>query len=269
MEGCNFAPAAYKLPGMLWRCVVLAQPQHHYRPAGHFLHVRPRFYNGSAAAARGAEFAAFGVRTLPPFASPRRSPLRLTAKWPPGNGQRVQRGLSHSAAAIILAWRLRGTPTSAVRQSPVAATRRCEAPRLTNRFPVVEPVTSISHLTPHPKVVAYTSGFRACEAAAPSASAGAGSTGGSLAEVQVQRLIKWAKSAKCLIAESEFEALPLVSDEQASTRCVFATSDHYALKRTWTGTFGMVPRWQDGCWKPASATASITCVTLCPAQSHL
>ncbi len=48
--------------------------------------------------------------------------------------------------------------------------------------------------------------------------------------------------------------MPLVSDETGEHEVRFRDSDHRVVKRTWTGTFGMVPCWQDGCWKPASAT---------------
>jgi len=63
--------------------------------------------NGSAA--RGAEFAAaFGLGTLPLLVLAQTQLHRLTSKWPPGTMLRVQRGLAITAA-IILAWRLRGT----------------------------------------------------------------------------------------------------------------------------------------------------------------
>ncbi len=96
-----------------------------------------------------------------------------------------------------------------------------------------------------------TEGFGKAAEALAGASAG---TGGSLAEVQVQRLIEWATASQCLIAEADYEALPLVSDETGEHEVRFRDSDRRVIKRTWTGTFGMVPAWQDGCWKPNSAT---------------
>jgi hypothetical protein len=90
---------------------------------------------------------------------------------------------------------------------------------------------------------------------AAEALAGAGlGAGGSLAEVQVQRLIEWAKVSQRLIAEADFEALPLVCDETGEHEVRFRDSDRRVIKRTWTGTFGMVPAWKDGCWKPGGAT---------------
>jgi uncharacterized protein len=63
--------------------------------------------NGSAAL--GAEFAtAFGLGTLPLLVLAQTQLHRLTTKWPPGTMQRVQRGLA-LVAAVVLAWRLRGT----------------------------------------------------------------------------------------------------------------------------------------------------------------
>ena len=51
------------------------------------------------------------------------------------------------------------------------------------------------------------------EQAAQALAGASADAGGSLAPSQVRQLIGWAKAAQCLIAESEFEALPLVSDE--------------------------------------------------------
>ena len=91
------------------------------------------------------------------------------------------------------------------------------------------------------------------EAAEAVAGASAG-PGRSLAEAQVQRLIEWAQARQRLIPEAEFEALPLVSDETGEHEVRFRECDRRVPKRTWTGTFGMVPAWQDGRWKPAVAT---------------
>ncbi|MDP1592040.1 MAG: helix-turn-helix domain-containing protein [Prosthecobacter sp.] len=74
------------------------------------------------------------------------------------------------------------------------------------------------------------------EAAAALAGAGAAS-GRGLAEVQVQRLIAWAKAAKRLIAETDFERLPLVSDETGEHEVRFHEPDRRVWKKTWPGTF--------------------------------
>ncbi|HBJ83288.1 MAG TPA: hypothetical protein DDZ88_05330 [Verrucomicrobiales bacterium] len=91
------------------------------------------------------------------------------------------------------------------------------------------------------------------EAAAALAGAGAAS-GGSLAEVQVQRLIAWAQNSQRLIAEPEFERLPLVSDETGEHEVRFHEPDRRVWKKTWPGTFGMMPEWSPEGWKPAYAT---------------
>ena len=93
------------------------------------------------------------------------------------------------------------------------------------------------------------------EAAAALAGASAAS-GGSLAEVQVQQLIAWAKAAQRLIAEPDFERLPLVSDETGEHEVRFHEQDRRLWKKTWPGTFGMMPAWSPEGWKPTCATPS-------------
>lgn len=77
---------------------------------------------------------------------------------------------------------------------------------------------------------------------------------GSLAEVQAQRLIEWARHNGLLIAEADFEELPLVCDETGEHEVRFRDNDQRLLKKTWPGTFGMVPEWTQNGWRPASAT---------------
>jgi hypothetical protein len=48
--------------------------------------------------------------------------------------------------------------------------------------------------------------------------------------------------------------LPLVSDETGEHEVRFRDSDSRVIKRTWAGTFGMVPVWQEGTWRPGFAT---------------
>lgn len=98
--------AAYKLPGTSRAALLgLATP---LLPCGPlYMMFGLAMANGSAS--RGAEFAAaFGLGTLPLLALAQTQLHRLTSKWPPGTMLRVQRGLA-LAAAVILAWRLRGT----------------------------------------------------------------------------------------------------------------------------------------------------------------
>jgi hypothetical protein len=91
------------------------------------------------------------------------------------------------------------------------------------------------------------------EAAKALVGAGA-SPGGSLAEDQVQRLIRWAEEHDLLISESDFEALPLVCDETGEHEVRYRESDRRLIKKTWPGTFGMVPEWSRAGWRPAAAT---------------
>jgi hypothetical protein len=91
------------------------------------------------------------------------------------------------------------------------------------------------------------------EAAKALAGAGACSSG-SLAQVQAGRLIEWATARSLLIREAEFELLPLVCDETGEHEVRFRESDQRLLKKTWPGTFGMVPEWSPEGWKPAAAT---------------
>lgn len=91
------------------------------------------------------------------------------------------------------------------------------------------------------------------EAAAALAGASAAS-GGSLAEVQVRQLIAWANAAQRLITEPDFERLPLVSDETGEHEVRFHEPDRRVWKKTWSGTFGMMPTWSPEGWKPTYAT---------------
>jgi hypothetical protein len=73
---------------------------------------------------------------------------------------------------------------------------------------------------------------------------GAGSHAGrSGPEAQVQRLLQWARARGKVIAEQDFERLELISDETGEHEVRYRQGDHRAVKRTWPGTFGMVPEW--------------------------
>jgi len=85
--------------------------------------------------------------------------------------------------------------------------------------------------------------------------AGAGAdAGGGFTPDQVRQLIDWAKASECLIDEAAYEALPLVSDETGGHEVRFREEDRRVVKKTWTGTFGMVPEWSPQGWRPGSAT---------------
>ena len=98
--------AAFKLPGTSRAALLgFATPMLPCGPL--YMMFGLAMANGSAA--RGAEFAAaFGLGTLPLLVLAQTQLHRLTSKWPPGTMQRVQRGLA-LVAAVVLAWRLRGT----------------------------------------------------------------------------------------------------------------------------------------------------------------
>jgi hypothetical protein len=91
------------------------------------------------------------------------------------------------------------------------------------------------------------------EAAAALIRAGAAPSGG-LAEVQVRQLIAWATAAQRLITEPDFERLPLVCDETGEHEVRFHETSHRVWKKTWPGTFGVMPEWSLEGWKPAYAT---------------
>jgi hypothetical protein len=92
------------------------------------------------------------------------------------------------------------------------------------------------------------------EQAVEAIAGGSADTGGGFTPDQVRQLIDWAKASECLIDEAAFEALPLVSDETGEHEVRFREEDRRVVKKTWTGTFGMVPEWSPEGWRPGSAT---------------
>lgn len=74
--------------------------------------------------------------------------------------------------------------------------------------------------------------------------------------VEEQALHQFAQQTGCLISESEWQCHRLVSAQTAEHEVRFRSSDFRALKKTWLGTYGFIPRNVSGKWKPAPATPS-------------
>lgn len=69
-----------------------------------------------------------------------------------------------------------------------------------------------------------------------------------------ERLRRWAEEAGCLIAETGWRGLKLISAATAEHEVRYRASDHRAVKRTWPGTFGFVPERVGSKWVPRAAT---------------
>jgi hypothetical protein len=68
------------------------------------------------------------------------------------------------------------------------------------------------------------------------------------------RLRQWAEKAHCLIPESEWLSLKLISAATAEHEVRYRIADHRAVKRTWPGTFGFVPGRHGSNWAPVPAS---------------
>jgi hypothetical protein len=79
-------------------------------------------------------------------------------------------------------------------------------------------------------------------------------TGPSLGGMAEDQLRAWAEAAGCLVPELEWLTLKLVSAATAENEVRYRASDHRAVKRTWPGTFGFVPRYDDSRWAPSPAS---------------
>jgi len=64
----------------------------------------------------------------------------------------------------------------------------------------------------------------------------------------------WFADQGALIPEPKWRTHPLVTKHTAEHEVRYRAEDHVALKRTWPGTFGMIPREVAGHWEPRSAT---------------
>ena len=93
-------------------------------------------------------------------------------------------------------------------------------------------------------------GERAARALEQSARAGQGI--GALAEAACLR--HWSETEGCLIAEPDWLTLPLITNATAEHEVRYRSMDHRAVKRTWPGTYGMVPEFLLGAWRPQPAS---------------
>lgn len=66
----------------------------------------------------------------------------------------------------------------------------------------------------------------------------------------------WAQAKGCLIPRSQWESWILVSNHTLEHEVRFRPEDRRAVKKTWPGTFGFVPRWNGNAWVPSPASAA-------------
>lgn len=74
------------------------------------------------------------------------------------------------------------------------------------------------------------------------------------AVAQEQRLREWAEANGHVVPQEDWEHLKVVSAMTAEHEVRYRPSDNRAVKKTWPGMFGFVPKLIDGAWKPAPAT---------------
>jgi len=83
---------------------------------------------------------------------------------------------------------------------------------------------------------------------------GFGSGEGLCTVEEAQFLQNWLAREGRLIPEDDWHLLPLVENQTAEHEVRYRESDHRAVKRTWPGTFGLVPSRINGTWQPRPAT---------------
>lgn len=71
---------------------------------------------------------------------------------------------------------------------------------------------------------------------------------------QEQQLGQWAKKSGLVVAEDAYRELELVSKATAENEVFYRAADHRAVKKTWPGTFGFVPKKSNAGWVPSPAT---------------
>jgi|GEM_PF-699569 len=67
-------------------------------------------------------------------------------------------------------------------------------------------------------------------------------------------LKQWLRSNDNLISDEEWGSLKPISSHTSEHEVRYRIADHRAVKRTWPGTFGNLPKLVDGHWQPAPAT---------------
>jgi hypothetical protein len=83
-------------------------------------------------------------------------------------------------------------------------------------------------------------------------SAGAGQGIGAVEEAACLR--RWSQIEGVLIAEPDWLSLDLITNATAEHEVRYRLKDHRAVKRTWPDTYGMVPEFLLGAWRPQPAT---------------
>lgn len=80
---------------------------------------------------------------------------------------------------------------------------------------------------------------------------------GSLGAMEEEAILKlWAEETKCLIHEDEWAKLRLISNTTSEHEVRFRIGDHRAVKKTWPGTFGFVPKLDQENWTAKQALPS-------------
>ena len=83
-----------------------------------------------------------------------------------------------------------------------------------------------------------------------------GAAGSQRSGIEQQRAEEWARTQSCLIHDSVFESLPLISNSTSEHEVWYRATDVCVVKRTWPGFFGQVPVWKDGRLDRKAATPS-------------
>ena len=82
-------------------------------------------------------------------------------------------------------------------------------------------------------------------------------TGESLGGVEEEAVLKqWAEESGCLITDNQWAEHQLISNSTSEHEVRYRIGDHRALKRTWPGTFGFVPKMVNGIWSAKNALPS-------------
>jgi hypothetical protein len=82
--------------------------------------------------------------------------------------------------------------------------------------------------------------------------AGAGQGIGAVADESI--LKRWSEETGCLIPNQVWDEYRPITNHTSEHEVRYRTHDHRAIKRTWPGMFGFIPRKVDGKWMPQAAT---------------
>jgi len=67
-------------------------------------------------------------------------------------------------------------------------------------------------------------------------------------------LKQWLRGNDTLLSDEEWGSLKPISSHTSEHEVRYRIADHRAVKRTWPGTFGNMPKLVDGHWQPSPAT---------------